>query len=162
MPETIDDRPHSSSAAADAPHRPLHLIVRPWDDPVVEACGHPIDGRYVELFWLGILGPTATWLLRRLAAGLEEYPQGYELDLVQTAASLGLTLVPGRHGPFSRALERCVRFGMAYRGREGGYDALAVRRKAPPLAARQVERLPSTLRIAHHDWVGLPEALGKR
>ena len=35
------------------------LFVMPWHDPVVEAVGYDARGPYVELFWLGILGPTA-------------------------------------------------------------------------------------------------------
>ncbi len=143
--------PVSVSTERPVPHQ-THLIIRPWADPVVEAVGHPADGHYVELFWLGILGPTATWLLRRLAAGLEAYPDGYELDLSETAASLGLTLVPGKHSPFTRSMDRCVMFGMAQRMREDGADALAVRRRIPPLASRQVERLPNHLRLAHREW----------
>jgi len=34
------------------------LIVMPWHDPVVEAVGYDARSSYVELFWLGILGPT--------------------------------------------------------------------------------------------------------
>ena len=33
------------------------LIVMPWRDPVVEAVGFDARSAYVELFWLGILGP---------------------------------------------------------------------------------------------------------
>jgi len=139
--------------------RSTSLVVRPWPDPIVEARGHAPDGAYVELFWLGVLGPTATWLVRRLTTGLQAYPEGYELDLTETAAALGLTLVPGRHGPFSRALDRCVMFGMAHHLGEREHDAIAVRRRVPPLAARQVERLPTHLRLAHREWVTAGTAL---
>ncbi len=133
---------------------PAHttLIIRPWIDPLVDAVGHPPDGLYVELFWLGILGPTTTWLVRRIASGLEAYPDGYELDLTETAASLGLSMMPGRHGPFTRALDRCVMFGIGHRTAEGRGTALALRRRIPPLAGRQVERLPDHLRLAHDNW----------
>jgi hypothetical protein len=124
------------------------VIVRPWVDPVVDPIGYDPHGRYVELFWLGVLGPTATWLLRRLAFGLEHYPDGYELDLAETATALGLSFVPGRHSPFVRSLQRCVLFGMAHEAASG----LAVRRRVPPLAARQIDRLPPHLQAAHADW----------
>ena len=45
------------------------ITVRPWIDPVVDDDGFDPRSRYVEVFWLGVLGPTATWLLRRLVAG---------------------------------------------------------------------------------------------
>ncbi len=130
------------------------LVIRPWIDPVVERVGFPPDGQYVELFWLGILGPTATWLLRRLSVGLGAYPDGYELDLVETAAALGVTVAPGRQSTFQRAIDRCVMFGMAHRMDEAGAPALAVRRAVPPLAGRQVDRLPTHLRAAHREWIG--------
>ena len=67
------------------------LIVYPWFDPVVDASGQPMCGAYVEQFWLGVLGPTATWLARRLVGGFDHYPDGYELNLPDTAAELGVT-----------------------------------------------------------------------
>jgi hypothetical protein len=142
------DRSASAAPGITTPIAPL-IVVRPWVDPVVEQAGYDPHSRYVELFWLGIIGPTATWLLRRLADGLATYPDGFELDLVETASALGLTLAPGsRSGPFARALGRCVLFGMAYLSP----SELAVRRKVAPLAARHIERLPPHLRAAHRAW----------
>ncbi len=66
------------------------LMVVPWHDPVVDSVGFDVRSLYVELFWLNVLGPTATWTLRRLAHGLERYPLGYELDLVETADGIEL------------------------------------------------------------------------
>ena len=124
------------------------LAIYPWHDPVVDSIGYDVHGPYVELFWLGILGPTATWLLRRLVSGLDHFPDGYELDLAETAAALGLSGVHSRNSPFGRALHRCAMFGLAQPTRTG----LAVRRRVPPLAARHLERLPSHLKEAHADW----------
>ena len=56
--------------------RPPTLMVVPWDDPVVDQVGHDVRSNYVEAFWLNVLGPTATWTLRRLVAGLDRYPLG--------------------------------------------------------------------------------------
>src|SRR5438874_7497315 len=89
------------------------LHVRPWPDPVIDAVGHDPRSSYVERFWLGILGPSTTWLLRRLAAGLEAQPSGFSLCLSETAQSLGLGHKGGRHSPFVRALARCVQFDLA-------------------------------------------------
>ena len=121
------------------------LTIYPWNDAVIDHSGHPVRGDYVEQFWLGVLGPTATWLLRRLVAGFEYWPDGYELDLDQTARALGLNYVPGRVGPFTRSLERCVMFGYAVPVPYG----LAVRRRLGTLTPRQVERLPDHLRRLH-------------
>jgi hypothetical protein len=125
------------------------LTIRPWIDPVVDDRGHDPRSRYVEIFWLGVLGPTATWLLRRLASGLEVEPDGYELDLQMTAASMGLKFSPGRSSPFSRALQRCVMFGMAHPLPGGG---LAVRRRIPPVGHRHLRRMPEQLQLEHAGW----------
>ena len=125
------------------------LIVLPWNDPVVEAVGYDARSVYVELFWLGILGPTSTWLLRRLVTGLDAYPDGYELDLAETANALGLSLTAGVHSPFGKALNRCIMFGMAHETSRG----IAVRRQIPPLALRQLRKLPPHLQVAHAEWI---------
>src|SRR4051795_2593288 len=65
------------------------LMVVPWLDPVVDSIGYEVRSQYVELFWLNVLGPTATWILRRLVLGFDRYPLGYELDLDETASALG-------------------------------------------------------------------------
>ena len=66
------------------------LTIRPWPDEVIDLLGHDPRSRYVETYWLGILGPSTTWLMRRLVTGLEASPSGYELPLSETASCLGL------------------------------------------------------------------------
>lgn len=131
-----------------APLAPTMIVV-PWHDPVVEAVGYEARSPYVELFWLGILGPTATWLLRRLVTGLDAYPDGYELDLAETANALGLSLTAGTHSPFGKSLNRCIMFGMAHHVAGG----IAVRRQIPPLSLRHLNKLPHHLQVAHVAWV---------
>ncbi len=125
------------------------LVVAPWPDAVIDSLGHDPRSAYVERFWLGILGPSTTWLLRRLADGLDRQPQGFTLDLEATALALGLGSRGGRHSPFMRALARCCRFELA-EARPGG--VLAVRRRVPPLSRRQVQRLPDAVRAEHEAW----------
>ena len=132
-----------------SPMSPM-LIVRPWHDPVVESVGFEVRGPYVELFWLGILGPTATWVLRRLVMGLDAFPDGYELDLAETATALGLSLTAGTHSPFGRAMNRCMMFGMMHQVPDG----VAVRRQLPPLSIRHLQKLPAHLQAAHTHWIG--------
>lgn len=124
------------------------LIVLPWPDPSADRHGHEACGRYTELFILPILGPTATWLLRRLVDGLDSYPNGYELDLGETAGALGLNYVPGRPGPFHKAVQRIVMFGHAQAVPYG----LAVRTRLHTLSAKQVDRLPPHLRTLHAEY----------
>ncbi len=64
------------------------LSILPWPDGVIDALGHDPRSLYVERFWLGILGPSTTWLLRHLASGLDASPGGFDLDLAQTAQAL--------------------------------------------------------------------------
>ena len=128
------------------------LVIVPWHDDVVDPIGFDPRSTYVELFWLNVLGPTATWLLRRMALGLDQYPGGYELDLAETAKALGLGFIPGSNNPFSRAMQRCVLFGVA-QPIAGG---LAVRRRIPPVATRHLQRMPDYLRHAHAAWSKQP------
>ena len=128
-------------------HQPT-LMVTPWHDPLAEAHGHDVRSHYVEMFWLNILGPTALWSLRRLVDGLTRYPLGYELDLAETAAALGLSYSPGTTNTFARALQRCVLFGAS----QPVPDGLAVRRRLPPVAERHLARMPPHLRDEHRAW----------
>ncbi len=125
------------------------LKVEPWPDPVIDQLGHDPRSAYVERFWLGILGPSTVWLLRRLAAGLDEQPEGFDLDVAETALALGLGTRGGRNAPLMRSLERTCRFGAA---KMHGEAAVVVRRKLPPLTRAQVERLPDGLRAEHEHW----------
>jgi len=128
------------------------LIVTPWIDPNVERNGHDPRGRYAELFLLPVLGPSSTWLLRRLVDGLDTYPDGYELDLRETAMALGLSLTADRSGPFTRAFHRCMMFGYV---QPTPYGA-GVRRMISTLLPRQLERLPNHLRQLHEEYVAAP------
>ncbi len=125
------------------------IVVRPWLDPVVDDEGFDPRSRYVEVFWLGVLGPTATWLIRRLVAGLERSPDGYDLDLHATAQAMGLSYTSGRSSPFSKALQRCVMFGLAH-PIDGG---LAVRRRVPPISFRHLRRMPEAVQVDHAQWL---------
>lgn len=129
------------------------LDVVPWSDPVIEQCGYEMRSRYVELFWLGVLGPTATWFLRRCVDGFDEHPDGFRAHLDEFAVALGLSYATGRHSPFARAVQRCVMFGMAQHVQRQQFPTLAVRVWAPPLPVRHLTRLPEGLRIAHDDWM---------
>lgn len=125
------------------------LTVTPWPDTVIDTVGLDPRSDYVERYWLGVLGPSTTWLLRHLVDGLERSPAGFTLDMAETAARIGVGFQGGRHSPFSRALGRLVQFDLARDDAPGG---MAVRRKVPPLNRRQVSRLPEVLQDAHQRW----------
>jgi len=128
---------------------PEVLHVRPWPDDVIDHMGHDPRSTYVEDYWLGLLGPSTTWLLRRLAAGFEYSPEGFDLDLGETARSLGLGDRSGRHSPFVRSINRTVQFGLA---QITGPEELCVRRRLPPLNRAQLARLSPALRARHVAW----------
>ena len=75
-------------------------------------------------------------------------PDGFAIDLAATAASLGLGWESGRANPFARAVQRLVMFGLA----QPVGDRLAIRSVVPPLAMKQLARLPEHLQRAHAQW----------
>jgi hypothetical protein len=158
-PIPVDDQ--LSRAGSSDVESGVFINVRQWIDPLVDDNGHDPRSGYVETFWLGVLGPTATWLLRRLAAGLQQHPEGFAFDLAATAAAMGLSFRSGRSSAFSKALQRCVMFGLAHQLPDGG---LAVRRRVPDVAHRHLRRMPHDVQRLHHEWqtstVGL-DALGR-
>lgn len=126
----------------------LHLTA--WTDSPADRRGQPITGSYVELFWLPVLGPSATFFWRRCAVLLDRRPQGLAIDLAELGPALGLGRSLSTHAPLTRAIDRCVRFGMA---RRTGTDHLAVRRVAGPLPRHHVDRLPPVLKDLHPGWL---------
>lgn len=140
------------SAPSTPPDPPETIRVVAWPDPVIDRLGYDPRSLYVETFWLGVLGPTSTWLIRRFAAGLDDDPSGFDLPLEDTARALGLGGRSGRHAPFRRALLRCVTFEVA---KPLGPTTLAVRRKVPPLPRRHLQRLPLSLQQRHERWIAL-------
>jgi hypothetical protein len=136
--------------ASDIPPDTPALTVVPWPDTVIDRVGYDPRTVYVERFWLGILGPSATWLVRHLVDRLDASPDGYELDLDECATALGLGRRPGANGVLPRTLARCCQFGAT---RLIDHTTLQVRRKLPPLTRRQIVRLPEVLRSDHARWV---------
>lgn len=128
------------------------VTVVPWRDPVVERIGHDACGDYVELFWLGSLGPTATWLLRRLAVLAVTRPEGTVVDLADLALGLGLGPDRGPTGSLGRSLGRLIMFGLARIDHDHDRDHVAVRGIVPPVPSRQLARLPDHLQLAHAMW----------
>ena len=126
------------------------VMIRPWPDEVVDRLGFDPRSPYVERFWLGIIGPSVTWLMRRIAAGFDASPEGFEMPLGETARALGLGDPGGRNSAFFRTLNRMVQFDLA---RAGGPGELLVMRRLPPLSRRQSSRLSPPLQEAHERWI---------
>lgn len=150
---------HPEAPARTAPDRPDPVLpsetiaIEPWPDPVIDRLGHDPRSAYVERFWLPVLGPSTVWFLRRVADALDDAPDGFDLDLIDTARSLGVGMRGGRNSPMLRTIDRCCRFGAA---RMQGPDAIAVRRRLAPLTRVQAERLPPSLRDDHDTWLSAP------
>ncbi len=126
-----------------------HLWITGWSDPIVDLHGVDVRSHYVEHVWLGVLGPSTVWLLRRLVDGLDGQPDGYPLDLAETAAALGLG-GHGRNSPLIRSVGRACQFGLA---RQTGPAQLEVRRRVPPASHGQLAKLPDSARRVHDAWM---------
>jgi hypothetical protein len=139
------------------------LTIRPWADEVIDRLGFDPRSAYVERFWLGVLGPSTTWLLRRIAGAFDDAPEGFELPLSDTARALGLGDRGGRNSPFLRTVDRCIQFEMA---QVTGPCELAVRRRLPPLSRRHLVRLGEDLQEEHRQLqeqqLASPPAEGQR
>lgn len=125
----------------------FHIVA--WADAVIDDLGHDPRSLYVERFWLPVLGPTSTLLMRHLAVRFDRDPEGFDLDAASTAKALGLGTRGGRHSALNRAVARCAQFKLL---QVGAPAHLVVRRKFPPLNRVQVGRLPEGLGQAHLRW----------
>jgi hypothetical protein len=134
------------------------LKIVPWIDPIVDEKGFPVHDPYIEMFWLPVLGPTATWLYRRMVSGVLTEPSGFIVNMDELARGIGVAYTSGRHNPFARALHRCIMFGAAQQVATHPEQTVAVRRSLPLLPHRHLSRLPEPLQVAHHDWIHVPTA----
>lgn len=123
---------------------PSTVCLRPWIDPVVEAVGAGPTSTYVEYCWLPILGPTATWLYRRLGRAVESGDQPM-FNLTELGRSLGVRPTLSPNGPLVRSLVRLERFGVV----RSADTAILVRRALAPLSAAQLRSLPEGLQRVH-------------
>lgn len=130
--------------------------IEPWPDPVVERIGAPVRSEYTELFWLPVLGPTAAWALLYVDRRLDNEPDGFELHAGEAALAIGVSASDGTKGPFARALNRCVVFGLA----QPIANTVAVRRHVPPVPRNLLKRFAPSIETMHAQW--LSERRGDR
>jgi hypothetical protein len=126
------------------------LRVVPWCDAVIDRVGIDPRSSYAERFWLGLLGPTSLWLLRRLAFELDRHDSGVDIDAAEFARSLGLSASVGKNSPVMRTLMRLCQFNLA---RPHDPSTLEVRRRIPPLTRAQVARLDQHAQAQHELWL---------
>jgi hypothetical protein len=122
---------------------------------VIDRLGHDPRSPYAEQFWLPILGPSASWLLRRIAERFDAEPAGFSVHLTEAAREIGLGTKGGRHGPLLHTVDRLGSFGLLQRVEP---TLLATRRRVPPLTRAQVNRLPSRRRADHDRWLEIEDA----
>jgi hypothetical protein len=134
---------------------PLQLHVTAWVDQLVEKRGYPADSGFVEMFWLPVLGPSATCLFRRLNLFLEGSPGGMTVEMNDLGRELGLGTSESRHAPLPRAISRLVRFGLAKRSASG---RLAVRRTAGLLSQHLVNGLPTEIQDTYRSFLSRERA----
>ena len=72
------------------------VTIHPWVDPLVDDLGHDPRGAYTERYWLSVIGPTAMWIMRRIADLFDTSPDGFALDCPEGEA--GMLLEPRRAG----------------------------------------------------------------
>ena len=123
-------------------------IILPLADPAISATGHDPRSYYAETFWLPILGPSTLWLLRHTAQRFEHEPEGFELEISEVSAALGIRSNGGRSNAFQRAMNRLVGFNM---GRSIDDRTIEVRRIMPNLHSGQIRRLSPRLQRMHID-----------
>jgi hypothetical protein len=127
---------------------PELVVVSRWVDPVVDRVGFSVVDPYVELVWLPVIGPSATWMLRRLDAWLPEVDSVIEIDTSELGQMLGLGSSTGTGSSVQRTMRRLVRFGLA-----DWQGSLRVRGAVPPLPSRQLLRLPIWVQEAHSAFI---------
>ncbi|MEY2975563.1 MAG: hypothetical protein RIR49_1983, partial [Actinomycetota bacterium] len=74
--DTSTDR--SSTGGSDHDDR---TVFRPWPVPPGRGRDHDPRSAYVERFWISTLGPSATWIMRRLADEFDANPDGFVIDV---------------------------------------------------------------------------------
>lgn len=127
---------------------PSRLVIRRWVDPLLDGCGYPATGFYVERYWGPVVGPSSLLLIRALVRRLEIDPEGFGVDTADLAAMIGCSSAAGVSSQFWKTARRAQRFGLLRRVDERLY----VRSEVGPLSRRLGQRLPRPLREEIRLW----------
>jgi hypothetical protein len=128
----------------------MHLHFTAWDDPVVDQRGFPGLSLYADLFWLPIIGPSSLALFRRVNVHLPPDDHACEFRFEALSSALGLGRGASKNAPLPRAIDRCVRFGLAKRT---GANSFAMRRFVSPISRHQLSQLPPELQDLHSSYL---------
>ena len=109
------------------------------------SCGdRPMSDPVVQRVWLPIIGRSSVVVAAELARGLAACPSGFVVGTADLAARCGLSENMAKHQPLPRTIGRLIRFRFATWVDPGRRLAMAC--DAPPLTARMLERVPSSVR----------------
>ena len=134
-------------SAADGVVFPVEVTVRAWEvDRGVPL--FPAQHQYVEMLWLPVIGPSTTWLLRRLSGWALACPEGLTVVLPELSESLGLGWSSGVNSSLQRSMRRLFMFGLARWS-----DAFEVATTVPAVSERQLARMSPGLVRAHDRMV---------
>ena len=131
------------------------LTITAWRHAIVTPSCDLATCTYLERFWLGILGPTATWLTRYLSRVITDAnrrpdpPVARSIDWHELSARLGVSAHPLHDSVLSRAVNRLIMFNFATTLDHAGEPCLAVRRTAPRIPERLLDRLHPVLLEEH-------------
>lgn len=148
-----EKRPHLRlEAFGSAETLPDNIRLTPWSDPLVDELGFGPRHMYTECVWLPVLGPTTSWLYRRLGSWATHNADGLDVDLKQMSQALGLGESLSRNGKLARALGRLVYFDIA----RTGAAELQVRTALPPLPLRLLKSLDPVTQKLHETYATRP------
>ena len=91
---------------------PAEVTVKAWN-MVRTGVTFPVQHQYVEMLWLPVIGPSSTWLLRRLSGWSLACPDGLQVVLPELSESLGLGWSAGPNSSLQRSMRRLMMFGLA-------------------------------------------------
>jgi hypothetical protein len=115
----------------------------------IPARGHDARSRYVEEFWLPVLGPTCTIILRHFAGALR-HGGSFGISLKELPHRFGLGSGYGRNSLFGRSMSRLIAFEMA---ELQSPSTVLIKTVVPWLTESQVAHLHPWLQIQHRYWV---------
>ena len=138
-------------SAADAVVFPVEVTVRGWE---VDRDGplFPVQHQYVEMLWLPVIGPSATWLLRRMGGWVLACPDGLTVVLPELSESLGLGWSSGANSSLQRSMRRLMMFGLARW--TDGFEVLTM---VPAASERRLARMSPGLVRAHDRMLRVAE-----
>lgn len=137
-----------STTPGQAEALPPELRLLPWRDELIETHGFGPRSMYVETCWLPVLGPTATWLYRRLGSWAEHHPEGMTVVTSDLSRALGLGRGLSHSAAITRAVNRLVHFNAIERDGEN----LRARIALGPLTVRLASNLTPDLRRLHESY----------